>query len=86
MGILVSDMSARLFLSLFLFALYVAVNATGVPMLDAVGFNGGVATARGALTYGAVAMAALLMGVCVEPARGLKTPASPEGFKSSARN
>jgi hypothetical protein len=40
--------SACLFLSLFLFALYVAVNATGVPMLDAVGFNG-VATARSVL-------------------------------------
>ncbi|HEX8612428.1 MAG TPA: hypothetical protein VF800_14170 [Telluria sp.] len=53
--------SARLFLSLFLFALYVAVNATGVPMLDAVGFNG-VATARSVLAYGAVALAALLAG------------------------
>jgi hypothetical protein len=32
--------TARLFLSLFLFGLYVAINATGAPLLDAVGFNG----------------------------------------------
>jgi hypothetical protein len=65
--------AARLFLSLFLFALYVAVNATGVPMFDAVGFNG-VATARSVPAYGRRNDGAVA-GVCVEPARGLKTPA-----------
>lgn len=51
--------SARLFLSLFLFGLYVAVNATTAPMLDAVGFNG-VANLHSVAMYalaGALALA-----------------------------
>ncbi|NHZ39071.1 hypothetical protein [Massilia aquatica] len=32
--------TARLFLSLFLFGFYVALNASGAPRIDAVGFNG----------------------------------------------
>ncbi len=51
--------TARLFLALFLFWLYVAVNVVKVPLIDAVGFNG-VANLGSALTYlavGALAMA-----------------------------
>ncbi len=53
--------SARLFLGLFLFALYVALNARHFPMLDAVGFNG-VATAQSVTMYAALALTALLGG------------------------
>lgn len=51
----------RTFLALFLFALYVAVNATRVPMIDAVGFNG-VANLKSVLTYLVIGMAALAGG------------------------
>ena len=51
----------RTFISLFLFGLYVAVNAIKVPMIDAVGFNG-VANAQSALAYLAIGMAALVGG------------------------
>lgn len=51
----------RTFLALFLFALYVAVNAAKVPMIDAVGFNG-VANLKSVLTYLAIGMAALAGG------------------------
>jgi hypothetical protein len=51
----------RTFLALFLFALYVALNATRVPMIDAVGFNG-VANLKSVLTYLAIGMAALAGG------------------------
>lgn len=51
--------TSRLFLALFLFGLYVALNVVTVPMIDAFGFNG-VASATSALTYlatGALALA-----------------------------
>ena len=48
----------RTFMSLFLFGLYVAVNATRIPMIDAVGFNG-AANAQSVLAYLAIGMAAL---------------------------
>ena len=51
----------RTFLALFLFALYVAINATKVPMIDAVGFNG-VANLQSVLTYLAIGMGALAGG------------------------
>ncbi|MDL2356869.1 MAG: hypothetical protein QFF03_16580 [Pseudomonadota bacterium] len=51
----------RAFMSLFLFGLYVAVNAVKVPMVDAVGFNG-VANAHSVLAYLAIGMAALAGG------------------------
>ncbi|MET0857656.1 MAG: hypothetical protein ABWY27_12955 [Telluria sp.] len=51
----------RTFLSLFLFGLYVAVNATVVPMVDAVGFNG-VANARSVMTWLAIGAVALAGG------------------------
>ncbi|MBQ5964853.1 hypothetical protein KBW95_17875, partial [Massilia sp. ZL223] len=51
----------RLFLGLFLFGLYVAVNARGMPMLDVVGFNG-AATAQSAGTILAAGLAALGLG------------------------
>ncbi|MES2130142.1 MAG: hypothetical protein V4463_22965 [Pseudomonadota bacterium] len=53
--------TSRTFVSLFLFALYVAVNAVKVPLVDAVGFNG-VANVQSTLAYAAVALAAALMG------------------------
>ena len=51
--------SGRLFLSLFLFGLYVAVNVNIVPRLDAVGFNGvaNVASASLYLVLGALMLA-----------------------------
>jgi hypothetical protein len=51
----------RTFISLFLFGLYVAVNAIKVPMIDAVGFNG-VANAQSVLAYLAIGTAALAGG------------------------
>jgi hypothetical protein len=51
----------RTFLSLFLFALYIGVNARTVPIVDAVGFNG-VANLKSVLTYLAIGMAALAGG------------------------
>jgi hypothetical protein len=51
----------RTFVSLFLFGLYIAVNAVKVPMIDAVGFNG-VANAQSVLTYLAIGMVALVGG------------------------
>lgn len=52
--------TARTFLALFLFGLYMAVNAVKAPLVDAVGFNG-VATTQSAMVWlmaGAVALAA----------------------------
>ena len=54
----------RLFMSLFLFGLYVAVNAIKVPMVDAVGFNG-VANAQSALAWLAIGCAALAGGFAI---------------------
>jgi len=51
----------RLFLGLFLFGLYVAVNARTEPLLDVVGFNG-VATAQSVTTILAAGLAALAAG------------------------
>ncbi|MBQ5947226.1 hypothetical protein [Massilia sp. ST3] len=51
----------RLFLGLFLFGLYVAVNARDKPMLDMVGFNG-AATAQSVTTLLAAGLAALAAG------------------------
>jgi hypothetical protein len=51
----------RTFLSLVLFALYVALNATTVPLIDAVGFNG-AANLKPVLTYLVIGMAALAGG------------------------
>ena len=53
--------TARLFIALFLFGLYVALNARQVAWLDAVGFNG-VANAASASMYAAIALAALVGG------------------------
>ncbi|QYF91827.1 hypothetical protein KY495_13600 [Massilia sp. PAMC28688] len=53
--------TARLFLCLFLFGLFVAVNSTGEAVLDMVGFNG-VATAASASMYALVGMAAVGCG------------------------
>ncbi|WP_426103386.1 hypothetical protein [Massilia sp. TSP1-1-2] len=53
--------TSRLFLALFLFGLYVAVNVVTVPMIDAFGFNG-VANAHSALAYLAVGALALVGG------------------------
>ena len=51
----------RLFMGLFLFGLYVAVNAITVPMIDIVGFNG-VANTGTVLTQLAIAITAALAG------------------------
>ena len=51
----------RLFMALFLFGLYVAVNAIRVPMIDVVGFNG-VANAGTVLTQLGIAIGAALVG------------------------
>jgi hypothetical protein len=51
--------TARLFLALFLFAMYVATQARSVPALDAAGFNG-AATVPSVLGY--LLAAALLLG------------------------
>ena len=53
--------SARLFLALFLFALFVAINASNVPRLDLVGFNG-VANAASVTMYALIALGALVAG------------------------
>lgn len=58
----------RLFMALFLFGLYVAVNAIKVPMIDAVGFNG-VATAQSALAWLAIGCAALAGGFALNQRR-----------------
>jgi hypothetical protein len=52
----------RLFLGLFLFGLYVVINAKGFPMLDVVGFHGD-ADLRSASTFLLAALAALAAGV-----------------------
>lgn len=51
----------RTFLALFLFALYVVVNATAVPMIDAVGFNG-AANLKSVLVYLVIGMVTLAGG------------------------
>jgi hypothetical protein len=51
----------RAFLSLFLFGLYVAINAPRIPMFDAVGFNG-AANMQTVLSYLAIGIAALAGG------------------------
>jgi hypothetical protein len=51
----------RTFMSLFLFALYVAANVTVMPMIDAVGFNG-VANQTSVLAYLAIGLMALAGG------------------------
>lgn len=53
--------TARLFLSLFLFGFYVALNATGAPRIDAVGFNG-VANAHSIGLYALAGVLALAGG------------------------
>lgn len=53
--------TARLFLALFLFGLFVAINSTSAPMLDMVAFNG-VANAASASFYAVLALAALAAG------------------------
>jgi hypothetical protein len=53
--------TARTFLALFLFGLYVSVNARGVPRLDIVGVNG-VATAASVLGWLGVGVAAAWAG------------------------
>lgn len=53
--------TSRLFLALFLFGIYVAVNVVTLPMIDAVGFNG-VANLHSALAWLAVGAAALAGG------------------------
>ena len=52
----------RLFLGLFLFGLYVAIQAKGIPMMDAVGFHG-AATVGSAATFLLAGMAALAAGL-----------------------
>jgi hypothetical protein len=52
----------RLFLGLFLFGLYVMVNAAGVPMLDVIGFHGD-ATLQSAAVFLAAGLAALATGI-----------------------
>ncbi|MBX9900089.1 MAG: hypothetical protein K2Y28_04825, partial [Burkholderiaceae bacterium] len=49
----------RLFLALFLFALYVALNVRTLPMIDMVGFNG-VANSTSIAFYFALSLAALI--------------------------
>ena len=51
----------RTFVALFLFGLYVAVNVTMLPMIDAVGFNG-AANGRSVLAYLGIGMVALVGG------------------------
>ena len=53
--------TSRTFVSLFLFALYVALNAVKVPMIDAVGFNG-VANVQSSIAYAAIALVAVVAG------------------------
>lgn len=53
--------TARTFLALFLFWVYVAVNARKVPVLDALGFLG-VANAQSMLVWGTAGMVALVAG------------------------
>lgn len=52
----------RLFLGLFLFGLYVAINAKGIPMMDVVGFHG-AATLQSAMTFLAAGLLALAAGL-----------------------
>lgn len=54
--------SARLFMALFLFAMFVAVNSTRAPYLDMVGFNG-VASAASVGMYALLAAGALAAGL-----------------------
>lgn len=53
--------TSRLFLALFLFALYVAANVTDIALLDMVGFQGS-ANLKSVLTYTTVGLAALAGG------------------------
>lgn len=53
--------TSRTFLALFMFGLYVALNAKEVPMLDAVGFNG-AANAHSVAAYLAAGVLALAAG------------------------
>lgn len=53
--------TSRLFLALFLFGMYVAVNVITLPIIDVVGFNG-VATLHSALAWFALGGAALAGG------------------------
>jgi hypothetical protein len=53
--------TSRTFVALFMFGLYVAINAGKLPMLDVVGFNGS-ATAASSMTLLAAGAAALLVG------------------------
>lgn len=52
----------RLFLALFLFGMYVMVQARGMPMLDAIGFHGAATPASGA-AFLAAGLAALALGM-----------------------
>ncbi|MCD2515389.1 hypothetical protein LQ564_03575 [Massilia sp. G4R7] len=52
----------RLFLGLFLFGLYVAIQAGGIPMMDVVGFHG-AATPGSAATFLAAGLAAVAAGI-----------------------
>jgi hypothetical protein len=54
--------TSRTFLALFLFGLYVLVNATTVPFIDVVGVHG-VATVQSALTWLAIGTGALALGL-----------------------
>jgi hypothetical protein len=54
--------TSRTFVALFLFGLYVAVNAVKVPLMDAFGFNG-VATTGSSMTLLVAGAAALLAGL-----------------------
>lgn len=53
--------TSRTFLALFLFAFYIAVNVTKVPMIDAFGFNG-VATVGSSAALLAAGLLALVVG------------------------
>ncbi len=52
----------RLFLALFLFGLYVMLNAKGMPMMDVVGFHGD-ASPQSAATFLAAGLAAVAAGI-----------------------
>lgn len=61
--------SARTFLSLFMLAMYIALNASKVPMLDAIGFNG-VANTSSILMYGGLGLGAVVAGYVYNMRRG----------------
>lgn len=60
--------TSRTFMSLFLFALYVAVNATHISMLDAFGFNG-VASLQSISMQILIAVAAGCAGILQQPVK-----------------